>query len=79
MTVNENSNARFFSIRKLDFEGINKRAAFFEVNTLLNFSKSDYVKVMMGSIDDLASINYNLEIDIINQNEIIITNRESKK
>jgi len=79
MTVNENSNARFFSIRKLDFEGINKRAAFFEVNTLLNFSKSDYVKVMMGSIDDLASINYNLEIDIINQNEIIITNHLAKR
>lgn len=73
MTVDENTNARFFSIRKLENEKIIDRVAFFEVNTIMSSEKLEYVKVMLGNLDGLKKVNSKVTSLNLNYNEIIIT------
>ena len=73
MAIDENTNARFFSIRHIPSEGINDKVAFLEINTLMNHSKSDYVKILAGDIANLKKINTNINFDSINEDEVIIT------
>ncbi len=79
MTVDENTNSRFFSIRDLENDKILDQAPFFKVNTLISSEKTDYVEVMTGSIRNLHKINKYIQSESLNIGEVIITTSVAKK
>ena len=55
--IDANTNSRFFSIRNLNNDQINDQIPLFQINTLLTFKDSDYVKILAGQLSDLKKLN----------------------
>lgn len=72
MGIDPDANFRFFSIRNLDNDKINDKIPLFQINTLLTYDKSDYVKVLSGDLADLKKLNDKIKTSELKENEIII-------
>lgn len=79
ITVDENSNSRFFSVRSLEHEAIIEMTPFLKINTLMTSTENTYVTVLAGNLDSLNNVTNNLEINQILEKEIIVTRSLANK
>ncbi len=77
--IDANTNSRFFSIRNLNNDQINDQIPLFQINTLLTFKDSDYVKILAGQLSDLKKLNPKVLTTELKANEIIINRYIAKK
>ncbi len=73
ISVDENTNARFFSIRNLNHDSIVDTTPLLKINTLMTYESKTYVTILVGDITSLNKINNNILVQSLNENEIVIT------
>lgn len=73
ISVDENTNARFFSIRNLNHNSIVDTTPLLKINTLMTYELKTYVTILAGDMTSLNKINHYVETQTLVENEVIIT------
>src|SRR5690554_257306 len=79
ISVTENTNARFFSIRELEHEAINDITPLLKIQTLINFEEQAYVNVLAGDITALNKLNNYSSTSELLKNQMIVTKSLAQK
>ena len=64
ISVDENTNARFFSIRNLNHDSIVDTTPFLRINTLMTYESKTYVTILAGDMTSLNKINNYVNVQI---------------
>ena len=73
ISVDENTNARFFSIRNLNHDSIVDTTPLLKINTLMTYESKTYVTILAGDMTSLNKINNYVNVQTLVENEVVIT------